>query len=220
MTMAIQRTIPLDAREITTNATKSETEPHPRWHVRCTLDGCRSAAGVTSLMCQKRRPSWTAARLGTHRADRRLRLEHCRSIAGRCAQTAAAAAISAGGLSSRNVSRCRTLRALSCSDPLWQITGSFSPWRKARVGVDTRAPRSDLRPMMTLDQCASCLADLSRSGVYSERRIDDCVNSYLAGFSVTQTATMRQELARLFSGEASISELSDRIRDRILRRDP
>jgi len=44
------------------------------------------------------RPSWTAARLGTHRADRRLRLENCRSTAGRCAQTAAAAAISAGGL--------------------------------------------------------------------------------------------------------------------------
>jgi hypothetical protein len=43
------------------------------------------------------------ARLGAHRADRRLRLEHCRSAAGRYAQTAAAAAISTGGLSSFNV---------------------------------------------------------------------------------------------------------------------
>jgi Lipocalin-like domain len=45
----------------------------------------------------------SAPRLGTHRADRRLRLEHCPSTAGRCAQTASAAAISAGGLSSPNV---------------------------------------------------------------------------------------------------------------------
>jgi len=45
----------------------------------------------------------SAARLGAHRADRRLRLEHCRSTAGRYAQTAAAAAIPTGGLSSGNV---------------------------------------------------------------------------------------------------------------------
>ena len=44
-----------------------------------------------------------AARLGAHRADRRLRLEHRRSTASRYAQTAAAAAISTGGLSSLNV---------------------------------------------------------------------------------------------------------------------
>jgi hypothetical protein len=43
------------------------------------------------------------ARLGTHQADRRLRLEHCRSTAGRYAQTPAAAAISTGGLNSLNV---------------------------------------------------------------------------------------------------------------------
>ena len=45
----------------------------------------------------------SAARLGTHRADRRLRLEHCRSTAGRYPQTAAATATSTGGLSSLNV---------------------------------------------------------------------------------------------------------------------
>ena len=53
----------------------------------------------------QRRPvaACRTARLGAHRADRRLRLEHCRSTAGRYAQTAAAAAISTGGLSSLNV---------------------------------------------------------------------------------------------------------------------
>src|SRR6266480_3835810 len=53
----------------------------------------------------QRRPvaACRTAWLGAHRADRRLRLEHCRSTTGRYAQTAAAAAISTGGLSSLNV---------------------------------------------------------------------------------------------------------------------
>src|SRR6266481_8353517 len=53
----------------------------------------------------QRRPvaACRTARLGLHRADRRLRLEHRRSTASRYAQTAAAAAISTGGLSSLNV---------------------------------------------------------------------------------------------------------------------
>jgi hypothetical protein len=53
----------------------------------------------------QRRPvaACRTARLGAHRADRRLRLEHCRSTAGRYAQSAAEAAISTGGLSSLNV---------------------------------------------------------------------------------------------------------------------
>ena len=67
-----------------------------------------------------KREQRAAARLGTHRADRRLRLEHCRSTAGRYPQTAAAAAISTGGLRSLQCSTCRTLRALSCSDPKWR----------------------------------------------------------------------------------------------------
>ena len=62
----------------------------------------------------------SAAWSGMHRADRRLRLE-CRSTAGRYAQTAAAAAISAGGLSSLNVPDV-VHSALSCSDPLHFIT--------------------------------------------------------------------------------------------------
>ena len=69
-----------------------------------------------------------------------------------------------------------------------------------------------------LDQCASALADLSRSGVYSEGRIEACIGSYLAGFTPTQTATMRDALADLFIKKAPISELRDRIRDRILLR--
>jgi hypothetical protein len=72
---------------------------------------------------------------------------------------------------------------------------------------------------VTLDQCASDLADLLQSGVYSERRIDLYVDSYLVGFG-PETAAKRQELADLFVETASVSELRDRIRDRILRRDP
>jgi len=75
--------------------------------------------------------------------------------------------------------------------------------------------------MMTLDQCASCLADRSRSGEeYSEKLenwIDAQVDAYLAGFRVAETATKRMELARLFSGKAPATELSEHMRKRILR---
>jgi hypothetical protein len=81
-------------------------------------------------------PDMSAARLGTHRADRRLRLEHCRSTAGRYLRP----------LRHRQsllapefvqCSRCRTLRSLSRSD-FWysRITLSAAksnnmPWAAA-----------------------------------------------------------------------------------------
>jgi hypothetical protein len=73
--------------------------------------------------------------------------------------------------------------------------------------------------MLTLDQCASYLGDLSRSGeAYSERRVDACVDGYLVGFSA-ETAKRRKELAEAFGEKAQISELSERMRKRILRED-
>ena len=88
---------------------------------------------------------------------------------------------------------------------------------QARGGVDASDPRSDLRNMMTLEQCASYLADRSRSGEeYSENWIDAQVDACLVGFGA-ETATKRIELARLFSGKAPDTELSERMRKRILR---
>src|ERR1700730_12651748 len=52
-------------------------------HLGRSMNGLRAGMSAAPLMA--------AARLGTHRADRRLRLD-CRSTPGRCAHTAAAAA--------------------------------------------------------------------------------------------------------------------------------
>jgi hypothetical protein len=72
----------------------------------------------------------------------------------------------------------------------------------------------------TLDRCASDLADRSRSGQeYSAKLqswIDELVDACLVGFGV-ETAAKRIELARLFSGKAPPTELSERVRKRILR---
>jgi hypothetical protein len=70
---------------------------------------------------------------------------------------------------------------------------------------------------MTLDQCASYLADRCRSGeAYSESRTDTQVEACLLGYG-KDTKTKRKELAELFSERAPTSELSERMRKRILR---
>jgi hypothetical protein len=72
---------------------------------------------------------------------------------------------------------------------------------------------------MTLDQCASDLADACRSGKeYAEGWIDDAVNAYLASFPLPQVATQRRELAELFWIKAAPNtDLSERVWKRILR---
>ena len=52
------------------------------------------------------------------RPHRRLRLEHRRSTSGWIAQAAPPPPIAAGGLMFTLRPRCRTIRALSCSDPI------------------------------------------------------------------------------------------------------
>jgi hypothetical protein len=71
--------------------------------------------------------------------------------------------------------------------------------------------------MRTLEQCAGDLVDLARTGdAYSESRIDAAVDACLVG-SGTATAAKRKELADLFKAKAPVSDLSDRIRKRIMR---
>lgn len=71
---------------------------------------------------------------------------------------------------------------------------------------------------MTLEQCASYLADRARSGAeYSEGWIDVQVDSCLVGFGA-ETVTKRIELAKLFSDKVvPATDLSERMRRRILR---
>jgi hypothetical protein len=65
----------------------------------------------------------------------------------------------------------------------------------------------------TMDYCVDRLADLS---AYSELVIDATVDSYLVGFG-EQTAGKRLELAEAFRQRVAVSELAERIQQRILR---
>jgi hypothetical protein len=75
--------------------------------------------------------------------------------------------------------------------------------------------------MVTLEQCASYLAELSRSGEYSECRIDTCVSGYPVLFKGYHSRVIeeKERLAQAFREAAPESDLSERIRKRILRED-
>jgi hypothetical protein len=64
-----------------------------------------------------------------------------------------------------------------------------------------------------MDYCVDRLAGL---GDYSELVIDATVDSYLVGFG-KQTASKRIELAEAFRQRVPVSELAERVRQRILR---
>jgi hypothetical protein len=81
----------------------------------------------------------------------------------------------------------------------------------------TRSLAWAVQHMRTMDQCAAGLANLSQQNEpYSESRIDALVDHYLVGFGV-ETAAKRTELADAFTKIAPPTDLSDRIRLRILR---
>ena len=71
-------------------------------------------------------------------------------------------------------------------------------------------------PMQMTRTVGHCVDELASHIAYSERVIDAIVDSYLVGFGA-QTASKRIELAEAFRQRVPVSELAERIRQRILR---
>jgi hypothetical protein len=72
--------------------------------------------------------------------------------------------------------------------------------------------------LMTREQCATYLADLSKSGSCSDDQINAALSSYLANFGNPswELAARREELAVAFREQAPESGLSDNIFKRIV----